>query len=138
MCTYERENAEDSVLIAAGSVFPLCNESFCQRPGVDLCHQEWYLSLVQKRGRHVEHNKEQGERLLYCTVQEERVRHAENHCSSQMKQKRVSKRGTEGCISGEQGWKVLLLYQRREKRKDKGRGDYALEDLMDCGRNMTR
>lgn len=68
MCVHMRENAEDNVLIAAGSVFPLCNESFCQRPGVDLCHQEWYLSLVQKRGRHVEPNKEQEERRLYSTV----------------------------------------------------------------------
>lgn len=68
MCVHMRENAEDNVLIAAGSVFPLCNESFCQRPGVDLCHQEWYLSLVQKRGRHVEPNKEQEERRLYSAV----------------------------------------------------------------------
>lgn len=33
--------------------------TFYQCPGVGLCHQEWYLSLVQNIRRHVEHNKEQ-------------------------------------------------------------------------------
>ena len=58
----EREN-KTRVQNAAGSVFPLCNKPPCQCPGVGLCHQEWYLSLVQKIRRHVEHNKEQEGRL---------------------------------------------------------------------------
>lgn len=55
------------MLNAAGSAVPLCNETFCQCPGVGFCHQEWYLSLVQKMRRHVEHNKEREERLWTVT-----------------------------------------------------------------------
>lgn len=62
MFILERKN-KTRVLNAAGSVFPLCNKPSCQCPGVGLCHQEWYLSLVQKIRRHVEYNKEQEDRL---------------------------------------------------------------------------
>lgn len=61
VCLYEnvhkkREKEHYRTLNTAGSIIPLRNETSCQCPRVGLCHQDWYLSFVQKMRRHVEHS----------------------------------------------------------------------------------